>query len=58
MTDNRGASDTGTLLLLVAVLLVARIPAGVVLSLADYLDGRIDQLPSSTSGVAAAVASD
>ena len=58
MTDNRGASGTGTLLLLVAVLLVARIPAGVVLSLADYLGDRVNQLPSSTSGVAAAVASD
>jgi archaellin len=58
MTDNRGASDTGTLLLLIAMLRVARIPAGVVLSLADYLGDRIDQLPSSTSGVAAAVASD
>ena len=58
MTDNRGASGTGTLLLLVAVLLVARIPSGVVLSLIDYLGDRINQLPSSTSGVAAAVASD
>jgi hypothetical protein len=58
MTDNRGASGTGTLLLLIAMLRVARIPAGVVLSLADYLGDRIDQLTSSTSGVAAAVASD
>ncbi|MFQ3475858.1 hypothetical protein HKK80_06305 [Halonotius sp. F2-221B] len=45
MTDSRGASSIGTLLLLIAMLLVALIAAGVVLYLADYLRNQIDQLP-------------
>ena len=45
MTASRGASSIGTLLLLIAMLLVALIAAGVVLYLADYLRSQIDQLP-------------
>jgi len=45
MTHSRGTSGIGTLLLLIAMILVALIAAGVVLYLADHLRDQIDQLP-------------